>query len=282
MGCWTSGFSTLKMGGSPDGGVDSATAGDPPVAVPFGDKHTTDREPTEARFRRVLSWARQQAAPAGDTEGRDAVGAGAPPEDGAVVQVAIEKAEIAPPGRWMLWNPSLTLLMLLTLPVKLYKRRQADRFDNSRRSKILPEAVADELDLPVAGVDLSYPERYRRQGWVVTLWAWVPVAVAVAAGASLGWGWAALLGACAAVFAGVWSHRRHSRLRERHMAEEIAALTADGSVVFFVGDSHVNPICKRLNEVGVATARHPDSRYATATVAGPGEGSRPGGERAPD
>jgi hypothetical protein len=245
----------------------------PPVAVPFGDKHTTDREPTVDRCRRVLSWARQRAFPAAQPKGA---------EGDPSPQVAIEKAEAGSPGRWMLWNPSLTLLMLLTLPVKLYKRRQADRFDNSRRTEMVPETVATDLDLPVTPVDLSYPERYRRQGWVVTLWAWVPVAVAWAVAASAGWVAGALYGGVAALVAGFWSHRRHSRLRERHMAEEIAALTAAGPVVFFVGDSHVNPICKRLNEVGVATSRHPDSRYATATVAGPGGGSRTGGERAPD
>jgi hypothetical protein len=258
MECWTSGFSTPKMGGNHDGRADSPTASEPPVVVPFGDKHTTDREPTVARCRRVLSWARQRAFPAAQPEG---VGGE------SSTQVAIEKAEAGSAGRWMLWNPSLTLLVLLTLPVKLYKRRQAGRFDNSRRTEMVPETVAADLDLPVTPVDLSGPERYRRQGRVVTLWAWVPVAVAVAAGASLGWGWAALLGACAAVFAGFWSHRRHNRLRERHMAEEIATLTAEGPVVFFVGDSHVNPICEALNEAGVATARHPDSRYATATEA---------------
>jgi hypothetical protein len=80
------------------------------------------------------------------------------------------------------------------------------------------------------------------------------------------------------VAAARWTERQHYAPREAAMADRLATLAQEspGPVVFFVGDSHVEPICERLHEQGIKTPRHPESRYESADGVGETGETAPG------
>jgi hypothetical protein len=269
MECWTSAFSTPKMGGNHDGRADSATASEPPVAIPFGDMHTAPREEVAPRFRRVLQWARTDATSTAEESD---------------VTIAVERAPESTLGLWVLWNPALVLFRLLGAATRVRDRQAAGRFDGSTTTKTLPEAVGDEGDDRVERLDISHAARFRQQSPLETAVAWAPWAgfglgyLALGRlGLSLLVGFVALVAlsvgtAVALVAAARWTERRHHAPREAAMAGRLATLAREsGPVVFFVGDDHVGPVCEQLNERGIETPRHPESRYG-----GAGEGEATG------
>lgn len=158
-----------------------------------------------------------------------------------------------PPDRAALKNPSLLILQLLTFLRTIRARRAADRAATGNDTTV-PEEVAAERGLSVAYTDISPKHRVAQQPCYLTLGSWAAFLTLL-----LGWVlhvYVSLLGALLVFALALVSQRVQYRMREQKMARDLRQLANDYSeIVFFTGDSHVDPIQDRFDGDAVIISR---------------------------
>lgn len=185
----------------------------------FGDNHRHPREDVEERLKETI------------------------PETAEVL--VIEHAEKGderpdPPDRAALKNPCFLILALVRYRRKTRARRAADRAATGDDTTV-PEEVAAERGLSVAYTDISHQHRVAQQPWYLTMGSWAAFLTLL-----LGWTlnfFISLLGPLLIFAMALVSQRVQYRMREKKMARDLRQLADDYSeIVFFTGDSHVDPI----------------------------------------
>lgn len=198
--------------------------GDSQVTVyPFGDHHATPRDEVEARLYSVI------------------------PEDADVLLMEHkEKADNSnTPSQWaVLKNPSWLLFIFLTVWFQKWSRNKANRITDGSELSVAEE-VAGDLDLDIEYTDLSDPQRFNQQPLYLTVVSWSAILLLL-----FGWIVHPLLIPFAVVLTAVcvrFSQIVFMKLRNKKMASDIRELGNHYSdIVFFTGESHVEPIKERL------------------------------------
>jgi len=215
--------------------------GDTTIYV-FGDNHTDRREGVEERLHSTIPAA----------------------ADVVVIEHAEKGDENPDPSGWVeLKNPVYAIMGRLRAISNYRKRTAADRVVTSDQTTVVEE-VAEDFGLPVEFTDISHRRRVQLQPWYLTLISWV---------ATLGSAWGTLLLLSAVLLTSVslytiavlsaiiipvvlvcnvavahFSTRIYYRMREQKMTSDLRDVADDHSgVVFFTGDSHVDPIRDRFD-----------------------------------
>lgn len=202
----------------------------------FGDNHTHDRSHVNDRLKSV-----------------------APVDAEAIVMEHAHKGDNRPsPSQWVyLKNPIVFIVQHLVGLYQVWRRSGTGRVTKASEESVAEE-VAVELGLEIEYTDMSWLHRFREQPWYLSV-----VSVATFLSLILGWVVSPTISIIAILFAGfviVRSKIIFRRMREEKMAKDLRDLGENHSVmVYFAGDSHIDPVRKRIEDEFVVIST-PESR----------------------
>lgn len=137
------------------------------------------------------------------------------------------------------------MLILVVSWFQKMKRRSSNRVIKGTEETV-GEEVAAELGMEVEYSDMTWNQRFKHQPTYLTAISWISVLLIPLGLVSTIL--VSLFGIFFAAATGLISQRIYNTMREEKMADELREYaTAYSEIVFFAGDSHIDPIKERLD-----------------------------------